>query len=404
MAAAERCGWPLLAVLAGGFLAGIYLLFSLRFAGGDLFPPYSTLRADPLGAKALFTALERLGPLTLTRNYLPLERLTVEPPATLFLLGADPGLLCDCDAAPRRELERLARAGYRVVIPFATREAPARPPSSSPKEADETPPPPSPKTDVSVPSSLSPDDAADWGVTLEPVSGSDPASPEAASPPVAAVPETLAALPVHTGWVLRPGDPAWTVRYRAGREAVVLERSFGAGSVVLLAESYLLSNEAMRTGRDAPFLAWLAGPHPRIVFDERHLGLAEQPGVMALTRGLRLHWFLAALLGLTALFAWQRSVPLVPLRPEAEAAAAGIGEDQFAGLVQLLRRHLTAAELLPTCVREWRRSLPPRLARRQGQVEEIVRRHQSRPPRQRNPLQAYHEVARALSERTPHEP
>jgi len=32
-------------------------LFSLRYARGDSYPPYSTLRADPAGAKALADAL-----------------------------------------------------------------------------------------------------------------------------------------------------------------------------------------------------------------------------------------------------------------------------------------------------------------------------------------------------------
>ena len=50
-----------------GFAAGLVHLFHLRFESGDNYPPYSSLRADPLGTKALFESLE---PLVETRRHL----------------------------------------------------------------------------------------------------------------------------------------------------------------------------------------------------------------------------------------------------------------------------------------------------------------------------------------------
>ena len=46
-------------LLAGGLVYGIAHLFALRYEKGDVYPPYSTLRADPLGAKGLYDAAER---------------------------------------------------------------------------------------------------------------------------------------------------------------------------------------------------------------------------------------------------------------------------------------------------------------------------------------------------------
>ena len=40
---------PVLLVLFG---FGVLRLFRLRFETGDVYPPYSSLRSDPLGAKA----------------------------------------------------------------------------------------------------------------------------------------------------------------------------------------------------------------------------------------------------------------------------------------------------------------------------------------------------------------
>ena len=45
------------------FIAGLGHLFSLRFEQGDMYPPYSSLRADPMGLKVWFEALQRLTPL-----------------------------------------------------------------------------------------------------------------------------------------------------------------------------------------------------------------------------------------------------------------------------------------------------------------------------------------------------
>ena len=80
---------PLLAMLfcALGFLAGLAWLFQLRFAHGDVYPPYSTLRADPLGAMALFESLEALPGVTVRRDFSSDEKLPGIKAAYLHLAG-----------------------------------------------------------------------------------------------------------------------------------------------------------------------------------------------------------------------------------------------------------------------------------------------------------------------------
>jgi len=63
----------LLGLALAGFIYGLVHLFSLRFEAGDNYPPYSSLRADPLGTKALFDSLDPLVPAR--RNLLPLSKL-----------------------------------------------------------------------------------------------------------------------------------------------------------------------------------------------------------------------------------------------------------------------------------------------------------------------------------------
>ena len=44
----------LFGLCAVAFVLGVLQLFRLRFEQGDVYPPYSTLRADPLGSMALY--------------------------------------------------------------------------------------------------------------------------------------------------------------------------------------------------------------------------------------------------------------------------------------------------------------------------------------------------------------
>ena len=46
--------------LAAGFVYGVIHLFALRFEAGDVYPEYSSLRADPLGLKGFYDALDEL--------------------------------------------------------------------------------------------------------------------------------------------------------------------------------------------------------------------------------------------------------------------------------------------------------------------------------------------------------
>src|SRR5438067_4682472 len=76
----------LLIVVFAGFIFGIAKLFKLRFEAGDVYPEYSSLRADPLGAKAYYESLDNL--LVARRNFKPLSKLGDGRDTTLFYLGS----------------------------------------------------------------------------------------------------------------------------------------------------------------------------------------------------------------------------------------------------------------------------------------------------------------------------
>ena len=62
-------------VLGGAiFIWAILQLFEVRFSRGDVYPAYSTLRTDPLGAKAFYESLAHVDQLEVSRNETALAR------------------------------------------------------------------------------------------------------------------------------------------------------------------------------------------------------------------------------------------------------------------------------------------------------------------------------------------
>src|SRR5580704_332532 len=81
----------LFAAILAGFVIGIIHLFQLRFNSGDIYPAYSSLRADPLGVKMLYESLDRLPGISVDRFYLPDSKLSGNPRRALVIAGL-PGM------------------------------------------------------------------------------------------------------------------------------------------------------------------------------------------------------------------------------------------------------------------------------------------------------------------------
>ncbi len=159
----------------------------------------------------------------------------------------------------------------------------------------------------------------------------------------------------HTAAYFRNIDPSWHVIYSEAGRPVVIERSIGDGSLVLISDSYLLTNEAMLRDRQPDFLTWLIGSGNRIFFDEGHFGITTTPGIAALARNYRLHGGVAVLILLAILFIWKNSSSLVPRRTSRSDAEV-TGRDSASAFVSLLRRNIRPDQILATCVSEWKKT------------------------------------------------
>ncbi|MFH1147531.1 MAG: DUF4350 domain-containing protein [Pseudomonadota bacterium] len=107
-----------LTVLCVAFILGTMHVLRLRFEAGDIYPPYSSLRADPLGTKALYESIDGLDTLATERNYRSFARFGARKDATLLFLGLHPARLDDVWGESVRNIESFVSRGGRLVIAF----------------------------------------------------------------------------------------------------------------------------------------------------------------------------------------------------------------------------------------------------------------------------------------------
>ena len=311
--------WALGLLVAAAFLWGVLGLFDRQFASGEFYPEFSTMRADRMGAKLLYDSLGRLPGISVEHNFLPLEFL---PPdgATLVLTGVNPIQVNWSEGLFLSSVQRLASQGNRVVVAMHI-DAESLPRVAEDFHRREEPKPPL---------------QTKWKVSLK--LDSDETKPHPLS--------------------FAQAD-GWKVRDKVGAQTLAIERDFGMGSVVLLAESADFTNESVVAMDRLEHVAGLLGSYRRIVFDERHLGVAESGSVVGMARKFRLMGLALGLGICAALFIWRNASSFPP--PASSRSVERLsGRTSHAGLLTLLKRHIPPSELAAVCWREWLSANPHR--------------------------------------------
>ena len=372
-------------VAIAGFVFGIVQLFNLRFEAGDVYPKYSSFRADPLGSKALYESLEALLPTS--RHVERWSRLPDGRGTTLLYLGADPEEL----KFPRHQLQSLetfVNSGGRLVISLVTqykkRSAPPMTPSEEKLiEADER-----------------------WGFEVK--HARLPKESERYQHATARRLENDSSLPAELVWhnaiYFDALGKEWKSVYSISNDLpVLIERVFGGGQIILCSDPYPFSNEALLAERQVGLLSWLIGPSQSIVFDETHLGVHEEPGLATLLRRYRLHGLTVALLFLALLLIWKnadRFIPPIDVQSNARAAAVA-GRSSAFGFVNLLRRNIPRNELIGVCIDQWKHSHAKRVGRqRLERIQSVIDAENKLPAAQRDPVRIYRSIGEILSSRS----
>ncbi len=383
--------WALVAALVL-LVGGLALLFQLRLGQGDIFPAYSSFRVDPLGTRALHDGLEQVPGLRVERWLKPIKDIPVTPPRTILFAGVSVWGWHTTTTDEFNALDAAVRAGSRVVITIRAKSAsdettqeafeekadrkkekagkgkaekkkepPGKAAKKEPEKKENRPPAREREERESRESSgdnkrTVVDLKQLWGVDLKERMLFERGDDLGATRVMAG--DLPATVPWKSDVYFKAEQGVeWRTIYQRGGEAVLVERQLGRGSIVLAADSYFVSNEALQANRATSLLTWMIGPHSRVLFDENHLGVELQPGVAALARRYGLAEAFFTLLLLAALFVWQRMALFVP--PPEEVREVTLSYQPAAGLEALLRRSVPPTELAAVCVEEWKRTARP---------------------------------------------
>ena len=419
--AARGSIWLAVALAAIAIVVGIALVHLIMLRSESTsYPPYSTYRTDPIGVRAYFEALVSMPELSVTRRLEPLVTLDDGHDTTLMLCG---GTVTRKEPLPETEaLEKFAASGGRLVVAFyPERERPGYWYPKEEKEKDDENKDQAEEADETPGSAEEPDsvdtekddDAKEndrdepfkakmvsleerWGFMYafdDLPQTTDKKMGTASATKQTNIDYLPDAAPWHSGLYFSDLAPEWTTVYSWDDHAVIIERAWENGSIVLCSDSYFVSNEAVRNDQVPGLLAWLTGPSTHIMFDETHLGIADQPNTMTLIRRYRLHLFLGVLILLGILFVWKNNSSLVPKRDIVIGAApTTFGRGAASGLVNLLRRSIPQKGVIAACIEEWRRSftLHPQQERIASAVSQEDR---------LDPVNAYQKLCAILAER-----
>ena len=400
------------------FIVGMVQLFLLRFEAGNVYPAYSSLRSDPLGTQVLFQSLRRISTDSVRRHFQPLHQVELNADTTLMIIGIKERGFFRGGQQYDKLLESLAQSGGRLVLTYT--------PASSRRASDEK----VAEEKDSVPDQTEPNDAQIEEAPDESESSEDGSSSEIDDifdsglsglrslgfrfrPPTGEQWEDMAdrfyggpeILPSTIPWrsplSFELRENSWETLYTWQGEPVVAQRPWGDGKVVMVADSYLLSNEALRNHRFPRLLTWLVQPGNTVIFDESLKGLIKQPGMAGLARQYRLHGVFAALLVLVGLFVWRQSaIFITPVREEKKVVYTqpAAGRDTSQGLVHLSRQHIDAKTLLTICLQAWRGQAAQRVStQRITEVEAMVSAAVA-DPRNEKLLKTYLEICELLKQ------
>jgi hypothetical protein len=391
------------------FVAGLVHLLLLRFEAGDVYPPYSSLRSDPLGLQVLFESVDRVFEHPAERNYYAVDQIELNPQTTLVVSGLRYHGRYLRHKLWQRLLDRLHDRGGRLVLTF-TPDSPIRAERTEGQESD----------------SSGQGDPCDGNQT-DPMEALEPEEELPGQPgqeqdkwrglksfgPTLAIskdkPEIFTALrtldgsdrlpreiPWPTPLYFEPPDAEWQIDYRWEGKPVVLRRAWGKGTLLMIADSYLLSNEALSKARETGFLAWVLPSQHKMIFDESHHGLVRRPGIATLARKYRLHGVFGALVVLALLFIWRQAAVFVP--PPADDREARVaptsGLNTHEGVVNLMQRHIDSAELLRVCFNVWKRSCAEQVSdAKLLKIEQLIQDVDGR-----NPTPVYRKICKLLKQ------
>ncbi len=359
--------------IASLFIWALFDSFALRFERGDIYPPYSSFRSDPVGCKVLFDSLKLLPNIRVKRLLRPINEISNTDNSVMIITGIQNlnrlsrvrglnsyllrggKLLIFCHPIKR---ERQEVSFIKISSKADHNKGKAKPDITSNKQLNKSR------------SAVATVTAAEKNLPLK----HPPFQylslklrhklyrlPLTAEPTAELRQAAMPSLPLYTYGYLKIYDRAWHTLYRCHNRPVIIQAQYSTGSVTVSAASYFIANEAMLKSPPVKLLAYLIGDRKQIIFNEQLNGVEQQHNIAWLIKKYHLPLLLLNLLTVALLYAWRSIFSSANhiQRPQAYQ----LQQEQFSvtsGLTKLLRRHIAPAQLLPQCLTEWRRQPDPK--------------------------------------------
>ncbi|MGE9294716.1 MAG: DUF4350 domain-containing protein [Puniceicoccales bacterium] len=399
-------------VLLVGVGLGLVRLMHLRLERGDVYPPGSSLRVDPLGGKAYAESLDAMPGVEVERNFRDWEQLELDRDATLYVVRVPGYAFFTSEDRSSRVLDFVASGGRLVFSQghsydinwdqeyegdlAENEDEETERKGIFKREKEENVEAELPERDFDEITL-----ADTWELRTNRTQKDVTKAIRVAE---------LAAAPERIQWTdqrfFDDLPPGWEVVYETEFGPVVIRREYGRGTVIGMTDPYLFTNESLLRHREVEWLSWVHGSARSAVFDEWHFGVAEPRGIAILMRRYQLGGFALALAFATALFVWRNTYSLMPVREESDTSGAGIvrlsGSSQ-SGLRNLLKRAIIPADLLTVCAERFIEVYDKRLKgaarwqKARSEINEVVDAQRTVPPRKRTPVAAYREISRILT-------
>ncbi|THB76166.1 MAG: hypothetical protein D3926_18555 [Desulfobacteraceae bacterium] len=422
-------------LIAALFAYGLLSLLMMRFGKGDIYPPYSSFRTDPLGTRALYESLQGLDHIEPARHFEPVSKFKQVHNTCIVFAGVPTGSNLWVPEDWMEDFHALLDNGAHVVVAFTTRKFPGdagmgrtsdeKASHDDDKESKDPEPVNSADPENETPRDQEHSDAEpsdqDAGAdkknpfTREKVhflealdisfeQDSDKGSKQSRAFFEGPAPQDSNGLEVpgvtwpFSQW-FEPQDDAWQTLWAVQGYPVVVERQISKGRIILLADSYVMSNEALQKQEGSHLLAGIL-TGPRILFDEHHLGVQRHEGVSSLVKKYDLYGLVGVLIGFFILFVWRNSTSLIPPDEALEMRQVGQGapvKDNLSGLTGLLRHHIGKNKIIQACVDRYARALDIGGRHRAGHEQSMEKINQMVLDKV-DPVTAYQNISRVISE------
>lgn len=380
-----------LVVLAtiGTFIVVALQTFKVRLETQEGYPVASSFRADARGCRALYESLHHVPGVQTARFLRTFSNLPPAEGRSLIIAGINPQTNI-LQVQDRKSLNAWVEAGGTLIVALTVEDKNSGKAGSTDYELL---PPPKEQKSASPNNRSTPPTEECWIETLQ-----------SAGVRIFRHVDTAARHHFVSGVFAPSGSwlgplyflqSSWLVVAEADHRPVVIQRSFGRGNVILIADSYLLTNGSLANDRETGFLGWLFRKQSTVLFDESHFGFTESPGVVSLARRYGLESAFFVLLIFALLFVWANRYTLVPKSVSRSSGSLIVpGQGGETVFVNLLRRSLPAKDLLSTSTELWRKGVHDA-----GRIRKLDQLLPTLDPRS-SVVDRYNQLSQRLNERT----